>query len=477
MDLLNQLGNNNRELEPDSEERARLLGLVREYVEDFWNRIDEMPAFVEPGDLGRGLVDSPISEDGVDMEEALRLVGEHVDGTGINTKSGRFMGYIPGGGLFHSALGDFLAASANRYAGVFFANPGAVRMENMLVRWMADEIGYPDSAAGTLTSGGSLATLSGLVAARDAFNVEGGKVAGSAIYLTEQVHHALNKALHVTGLDGCLKRMVPTDDHFRMRPEILDRMISEDRRRNLLPWLVVSSAGTINTGAVDPLADIGAIAARHGLWHHVDGAYGGFFVLCPEGKARLSGIEKADSVALDPHKALFLPYGTGAILVKDRKKLIQSFSRDADYLQDIMDDQGELSPAELSPELTKHFRGLRLWLPLKVLGVAPFRAALSEKLALAQYFYSEIQKIDGFEIGPAPDLTISTFRFVSKGGDDDALNETILRRIHLDGRAFFSSTRLKGRVFLRAVILCFRTHKDDVDAALEVVREMAAAYR
>ena len=360
-------------LEPGEDERCRLMELVAGHVEAYWDGLDGMPVFTEPEESLPGGLESPVMEEGMPLEDALKILSRDVDRVGIHTKSGRFMGYIPGGGLFHSALGDFLAASSNRYAGIYMAGPGAVRLENLLIRWMAKEIGFPESAHGNLTTGGSMATLTALVAARDTFGVTADRVAGSAIYLTDQVHHALDKALHITGLDGVRVRKVPTDDHFRMRPDVLERMINEDRARRLLPWLVVSSAGTINTGAVDPLDAIGDVAAPHGIWHHVDGAYGGFFVLCPEGRERLAGIEKADSVALDPHKALFQPYGLGALLVKDPKKLFRSFNQEADYLTHLSSDQIEWSPSELSPELTRHFRGLRLWLPLKVLGAAPFR--------------------------------------------------------------------------------------------------------
>jgi glutamate/tyrosine decarboxylase-like PLP-dependent enzyme len=184
---------------------------------------------------------------------------------------------------------------------------------------------------------------------------------------------------------------------------------------------------------------------------------------------------------MDPHKTLFLPYGTGAVLVKDRQKLFASHNADADYMQDILDEVGELSPADLSPELTKHFRGLRLWLPLKVLGIAPFRAAQSEKIQLARYFFEQIQKIDGFEVGPYPDLSVVTYRYLPKRGNANDFNQRLTQAIQSDGRVFISSTRVDGKFVLRAAILCFRTHLDDIDETLEVLsrkaKELAADSR
>jgi glutamate/tyrosine decarboxylase-like PLP-dependent enzyme len=350
-------------------------------------------------------------------------------------------------------------------------NPGAVRMENMLLRWMAHEIGYPDGSAGNLTSGGSLANLTAVLTARDAFGISEGAVHKAVVYVTEHVHHCVDKALRVAGLGRCLKRRVRVDANYRMDASALEQAVAADRKAGLKPWLVVASAGTVGTGSVDPLSDIGDISSTHGLWFHVDGAYGGLFVLCPEGKAVLRGIDRADSVALDPHKSLFLPYGTGAVLVREGRKLHDAFRADADYIQSLLDEVDELSPADLSPELTKHFRGLRLWLPLKLLGVMPFRAALTEKIKLARYFHEQVRSLQGFEAGPFPDLSIVTYRYVPQRGDADEFNRRLMHTIQRDGRIFISSTRLDGKFVLRAAILCFRTHLDEVAETIETLRQ------
>lgn len=461
-----------RLLDPDFVQRAHLLEQVVAYSQEYLEGIGDAPANYASAD-GRGLYASPITEDGIGIEEALALLRANVDASGITTTSGRFLGYIPGGALFPSALGDYLAAVANRYAGIFFASPGAVRMENMLLRWMADVVGYSEKSAGNLTSGGSIANLVAVVAARDSCGIAGEVLPKSVIYLTEHAHHSVDKAIHVAGLSGCIKRKVPVDERYRMDADALSRAIEADRSAGLNPWLVIASAGTTNTGSVDPLPAIADICAANKLWFHVDGAYGAFFVLCSEGTAALAGMDRADSLVMDPHKTLFLPYGTGALLVKDGARLYASQNWDAAYMQDIPDDIEELSSAELSPELTKHFRGLRVWLPLKLFGVAPFRAALSEKILLARYFHEKIQEIDGFEVGPFPDLSVVTYRYLPQRGDVDAFNERLTKRIQRDGRIFISSTRTGGKFVLRAAISSFRTHLNDIDEALAVLKQTA----
>lgn len=462
-----------RPLEPDEAQRAQLLRQVDAYAQNFLESLDARPAYVQSEENGRGLSDAPLSEEGADIEEALALLGEHVDTPGVNPASGRFLGYIPGGGLYYAALGDYLAAVANRYSGVFFASPGAVRIENMLLDWMADVVGYPEGHGGNLTSGGSVANLISIVTARDAYGIGPEVVRRAVVYLTEHTHHSVDKALRVAGLGACTVRRVAVDDCYRMKPEELDRLIGEDKKNGLRPWLVVASAGSTNTGSVDPLPQIAQVSESHDLWLHVDGAYGGFFVLCDEGRRILKGMENSDSLVMDPHKTLFLPYGSGAVLVRDRRQLVAAHQTTADYMQDTLDAVEELSPADVSPELTKHFRGLRLWLGLKVAGVAAFRAALEEKLMLTRYFYEQIQGVEGFEVGPPPDLSVAIYRYVPQRGDANAFNARLVEALQGDGRIFVSSTMVNGKFVLRAAIVNFRTHLADVDEALRVLQETA----
>lgn len=458
-------------LEPGAEERALLRQKVIEYTEKFLNHLHESPAYVVSEEKGMGIYNSPIAETPLDIDTAIGLIRDHVDGQGLNPASGGHVGYIPGGGIYFSALGDYMADITNRFAGVFYAGPGAVRLENMLVDWMAEVAGYPRTAGGNLTSGGSIANLAGIVAARDTIDVKPRDIERSVIYLTSQVHHSVDKAIRIAGLKSCTIRHVPIDPNFRMNTKALGRQVVEDKRSGLRPWLVIASAGTTDVGAVDPLGAIAEIARAHSLWFHLDGAYGAFFVLCEEGKKILRGMEQSDSLVMDPHKGLFLPYGTGAILVKEKKDLYNAFWYQANYLVDALKEGGELSPADLSPELTKHFRGLRLWLPLKLAGVAAFRAALEEKILLARYFHEKIQEIKGFEVLNYPDLSVVAFRYVPGRGDANRFNERLIQEIQRDGRVFLSATVIDGKYVPRVAIVVFRTHKDTIDLILEILKD------
>lgn len=385
------------------------------------------------------------------------------------------MGYIPGGGLFPSAVGDFLAAISNRYSGVEFAGPGAADMEGSLLRWMCRLVGYPETASGDLTSGGSMATLSAMVTARDAHNIDYRVIPNSCVYLTEQAHHCVGTALHVAGLKDVRRRIVPMDARFRMDAAALRAMIEEDLEAGLQPWMVVGSAGTTDTGAVDPVNELADTCEKNGLWFHLDAAYGGFFILTGEGQAVLGDMHRADSIVMDPHKGLGLPYGTGAVLVKQRRLLANTYSYYANYMQDAMSDRRNLdvpySPADYSAELTRHFRGPRMWFPLRLFGLAPFRASLAEKIWLARYFHHEIGQIEGFETGPEPELSIATFRYLPTEGDADECNRKLVEAVHQDGKVFITSTQIDGVFTIRLAVLNFRTHLEQVDYLLDFLRE------
>jgi aromatic-L-amino-acid/L-tryptophan decarboxylase len=466
-----------RPLEPGGARRKQLRNAAIASSERFLRQIETLKAYDDTEDKGIGLLASPISEDGIPIRAAIELLEQAVVRPGNNPASGGHLAYIPGGGIYHAALADYLAAVSNKYAGIFFAAPGAVRMENMLVRWAADLVGYPAAAGGNIASGGSIASLVAIATARDAHGLKGADFASAVVYLTAQAHHCIEKALRIAGLGEVQIRRVPIDERFRMRPDALAQAVAADRTRGLRPWLIIASAGTTDTGAVDPLEAVAAVAERERCWFHVDAAYGGFFLLTEHGRSALKGIERSDSVVLDPHKGLFLPYGVGMVLVRDVRPLAEAHHYSGSYMQDAMREPGELSPADVSPELTKHFRALRMWLPLVLLGTKPFRAALDEKLLLARYFYWEIQSL-GFEVGPPPDLSIVTFRWAPPGATLDRINrinQEIVDGVRRDGRVFLSSTMLDGRFTLRLAVLAFRTHRRTIEMAIRVLREQVKA--
>ena len=459
-------------LDPSAIQRTEMTTLAIDYAESFLGKLPDMNTF-EP-DKGRNkLLEQAFGEQAEDMPGLLEMLDTAVIHEGINAASGGHMGYIPGGGIYPSSLGDFLADVTNRYSGVSFASPGGAKMEQQLVKWMTELVGFPAGSGGDLTSGGSIANLTAIVTARETMGIRARDVERSCIYMTADAHHCIDKSLRAAGLAECKKHRVPMDDHFRMDVSALEQLIREDKAAGLRPWLITASAGTTDTGAIDPVGAIAELAEQHDLWLHVDAAYGGFFLLCEEGRQVVRGLDKAHSVVLDPHKGMFLPYGSGAVLVRDVKWLAQSQAYQADYMQDVTADEGHYSPADLSLELSRPFRGLRFWLPLKLFGLTPFRAALAEKIWLARYFHEQLEKTPGWEVGPYPELSVATFRFVPEQGDANIFNERLVEAVQADGKVFISSTQINGKFVLRLAVLHFRTHLDRVDYVLELLKRLA----
>lgn len=458
-------------LEPDEKIREIWSKHVFAYANRFLNTVKNNNAFNDYSEEEISNFVFNISETPADINDIILQIKKDIDIPGLNPASGGHLAYIPGGGIFPTALGDYLAAVFNKYAGIYYAGPGAVKLENSLIRWMCDIIGFPKTALGNLTSGGSIATLIAIATARDAQNITSKNIAKSTIYLTEQAHHSVEKAIRISGLNECIIRYVPVDNFFRMNIAALRKMLSEDKIKGFKPFLIVANAGTTDTGAVDPLDKIADIATENNLWMHTDAAYGGFFILLDSEKEKFKGIEKSDSVTIDPHKGLFLSYGLGAVLIKDVEALNNTHKYQANYMQDKIETFSEPSPADLSPELTKHFRGLRMWLPLKLLGLKPFIAALEEKLLLTRYFYKEIQKI-GFETGPFPDLSVMIYRYIPKNENVNDFNLQLIEKVKKDGKTFLSSTKINGNVWLRLTVLSFRTHKETIDYILTLLKKL-----
>ena len=460
-------------LETEVAERTEQFKAVGEHAENFIQQLADKPVYSPPGERKSAFQAFQLSSLPMPLDEVLSVIGKQVDSVGQNLGSSGFMAYIPSGGLYVSALADYLAAVTNRYAGVSYASPGSARMEESLLRWLAGVVGYPDTAEGDLTSGGSMATLSAVVAAREAHAIRSKDVPHSVVYMSSQTHHSFLKALNIIGLQECIVRQVQCDDAHRMDSAALSKQVKLDCAAGLSPWLVAATAGTTNIGAVDPLEEIADIASANNMWFHVDAAYGGAFMLCEDGRDRLKGIERSDSMVLDPHKGFFLPCGVGVVLVRDGSKLFDAYHARGDYMQDMFHAM-ERSPCDVSPELTRPFRALRFWLPFKMLGTAPFVAALEEKLLLARYFYEQLESIEGMERGPAPDLSIVTFRYLPQSGSVDDFNKALVDAIRDDGRIFLTSTTMNDHYIIRLAVLGHVTHLATIDTALLVLKEKIA---
>ncbi len=460
-------------LEGGQAERAARLEAVARHSEAFLQSMPTQPVYRPRGDRDEALRAMQITDLPTDLDDVLHVLDQYVDNVGYHLGSPGFFAYIPSGGLYESALADYHAAVINRYCGVGFSAPGAARMDEMLIRWLANLVAYPDSADGDLTSGGSMAALSAIITAREAAEIRSRNVDRHVVYLTSSTHHTFRKALHVAGLGDVVARRIPLDAHQRMQADALHEQIRADRALGLSPWLAVASAGATDTGAVDPMPVIADIARSEQLWFHVDAAYGGAFALCEEGRRRLQGLDRSDSLILDPHKGFFLPCGIGVVLVRDGDKLRDAFHARGTYMQDVSDDT-ERSACDLSPELTRPFRALRFWLPFKLFGTKPFAAALEEKLLLAKYCYERLVELPGVEVGPPPDLSVVTFRWVPKAGDADDFNRRLVTAIRDDGRAFLASTQIDGQCTIRLAILGYSSHREHIDTALDVITAKAA---
>jgi aromatic-L-amino-acid decarboxylase len=383
-----------------------------------------------------------------------------------------YLAYIPGGGIFTSALGGFLAAGLNRYTGKATPAPALVALEESVLRWMCNLFGFPAGSQGLLTTGGSISNLIALSAARTR-HAEG-QVDRATVYVGEHAHSSVAKAARTVGIPRAHVRVIRSTRDLRLDVEHLRALIAEDRSAGLIPVCICAAAGTTNTGTIDPLAEVAAVAEAAGVWLHVDGAYGGFFQLTGRGQERLAGIERADSITLDPHKSLFLPFGTGALVVRSANALRCAFTEEAACLRDLGDGGALPDFDALTPELSRDFRGLRLWLPLHLHGVGAFREQLDEKLDLAALAYETLAADPRFDLPWTPDLSVVAFRLA--GGSDD-VQLRFLERINASQRVLLSSTRIDGQIYLRLAILSLRTHEERIREALEIIDRAAAEMK
>lgn len=451
-------------LEPDRATREALTRLVAGYLDDWLDRSDAMDASsdeIDPATIER--LRRPPSDSGRAPEEVLADVEAAGQG-GILHPSGGHLSYIPNAGLFTAALGDFLAAGLNRYTGIAGAAPGFSAIEHGVTDWIASIFELGSNSSGILLSGGSTANFTGVVTART--TKLGDDFTRGRIYVTGHTHHSVSKSARLAGFRSDQIVPVAVDDHLRMDAADLRDRISADRAAGEKPFLVVASAGTTDTGTVDDLHALADVAAAEGLWLHVDGAYGGFFVLTDRGKKTLDGINRADSIAVDPHKGLSIPFGVGTLVVKEESHLVDAHLGRGAYLRDEDQHMGLRDIASLGPELSRPFRGLSVWLPLQLHGVAAFRDALDHSLDLAEHAYQRLSGVAGIERVWTPDLSIVAVRF-----EDDAAGRRALEMVNADRQTHLSPTMVDGRFVLRIAILNRRTTREHVDHAIDLIEK------
>jgi aromatic-L-amino-acid decarboxylase len=453
-------------MEPDRQTRQAWTTATTAFVEDFVTGLEDAPASRHDAPVPDHLLAPPPDGPG-DLADLLARFGDAAS-RAIECAGPRYFAFFPAGGLYSSALAEFLSQVVNRYTGIAAPAPALAAMEHSVLRWLCDLFDLPAGAGVVFTSGASFATLAALHAARE--DRLGGPDPHGTLYVTEQAHYCVAKAARIAGLTADPVRTVPVDAELRLDVDAAARVIAADRAAGWRPFLLVATAGTTSTGTVDPLRAAHDLARREGLWFHVDGAYGGGFQLTARGREVLDGITGADSIALDPHKSLFLPFGTGALLVRDQARLRAAHSATGEYLQDF---DRDVWPdfGDLGPELTRGYRGLRLWLPLHLHGVDAFRRELDEKLDLSAHVHQSLAADPNLDAPLTPDLTVTVFR--SPGGD--AATERLLARVNGTRRVYLTSTRIDGRYTIRLCVLSFRTHKSHVDELLAVIHDAARA--
>jgi aromatic-L-amino-acid decarboxylase len=459
-------------LEPSRQELATMSTLLTDRLLAFVEGRSEAPAadFNGVDDLIRAIrVDPP--ERGVPLGTVLDLVmaaGEK----GHDTAGPGWLAYVPGGGLVTAAFADLVARVTNRFVTVWEAAPVMAEIEATAIRWLCGLFDYDETARGIFTTGGSLANFSAIVSARH--SLLGEAFLDGVLYVTSETHGSIAKAAALAGFPRAALRLVPTTPLLRMDLGVLLALIDEDRRAGRRPCAIIASAGTTNTGAVDPIAELAQIAEAERIWLHVDGAYGGFFQITDRGRKLFAGIERAESITLDPHKGMFLPYGTGALLVRNGRELRAAHEVHGPYLQDLAPEADIPNFSDYSAELSRDARGLRVWLPIVLHGLGAFRDALNEKLDLARYIYEALSSMPSLEVPWEPELSIVAFR-VNAGEEQasDAATAHLLQRINATGRFVLSSTVVDGRFTIRIAVLSFRTHRDRIDELIDTIRRLA----
>lgn len=425
----------------------------------------------------------PLPEEGTDAGPLLERTADLLFSHSLLNGHPRFFGYITSSPAPIGMFADFLAAAVNPNVGAWILSPAATEIEAQTIRWIAELIGYPAGCGGLLTSGGNMANLVGFMAARaaaagDAVRTRGMAAAGGRlrVYASAETHTWLQKAADLTGMGTDAIRWIATTRDLRMDTDALRRQLDADRAAGDVPCLVVGTAGSVSTGAVDPLPEIAAICAERGVWFHVDGAYGGFAAAAPDAPADLRALSLADSVAVDPHKWLYAPLEAGCALVRDPERLRAAFAYHPPYYHF---DEAATNYVDFGPQNSRGFRALKVWLALRQVGAAGYRTMIGDDMRLARELAEAVAAHPDLEL-VTQSLSITTFRYVpaelrgavgTEAGEAalDALNERLLDRLQREGDAFVSNAVIDGRYVLRACVVNFHTDSRDVQALPDIV--------
>jgi aromatic-L-amino-acid/L-tryptophan decarboxylase len=414
------------------------------------------------------LFSGPPAETPTDPHALLARLERDVFTNILHVDHPRFFAFVPGPGNFVSTMADALASGFNVFNGTWLGGSAAAAIELTVIDWFRTFCGFPESAGGLFVSGGSAANLTALHAARSA--KLGTRVDGAAIYFSDQTHYSVERALRVIGFSSDQFRKIPSDDRFRLPLESLRKAIQADKAAGLRPFCVIANAGTTNTGAVDPLPRLADLCAEEELWLHADGAYGAATAICDRGREALAGLDRVDSLSLDPHKWLFQPFECGCVLLRDAAHLKSAFQLMPEYMRDVHRHTAEINPADYGIQLSRGFRALKVWLSMNTFGLAAFRDAVTHGFELAEFAERELRKRKGCEILSPAEMAIVAFRF----GNDDALQTKLVELMLRDGFAFLTSTTLKGVTALRLCTINPRTTEDEIVQTIDRLEKFAA---
>jgi aromatic-L-amino-acid/L-tryptophan decarboxylase len=460
----------------------RVVDLLAEYLDD----IEERPVFpnVEPATLAR-LFAEPLPLDPTPPETVLRELEQKLLPNCTHVGHPGYMGLITPSPSPIGIIADFICSALNQNLGAYTIGPAAVAMERRTVRWLTDLVGYDGNAGGHLTSGGQMANFTGIKLARDF--VSGDRIQHDgvrerwAVYTSEERHVSVDKAVDAVGLGREALRALPTDSEFRLQLDALESAIADDRKRGIRPMCIVAIFGSTNTGAIDPLRELRAIADREGMWLHADAAYGGGMLLSHAWPMRHRGLELADSVTIDPHKWFYAPLDAGAILVRDDRRLTASFGIKPAYLTDEYDRANERYQYYVhSFEQSRRFRGLKVWMSFKRYGAREIGEWIDNNVRQAKHLYSLVAVHPDFEAACEPPLSAICIRY--RGADHDQeeskkLHALVARRVEESGKFWFSTTELKGKMFFRMSPVNFRTRTEHMDQLLAFLEKECRSAR
>ncbi|MBZ5584173.1 MAG: hypothetical protein LAQ30_18565 [Acidobacteriia bacterium] len=469
-------------LSPD--EIQNLSRAATDLAASYYDSLSDRPVLVPTtAQALRDALVEPLPQDGADFDSLLSTIREVIVRYSRHNGHPRFLGYVASPGTPVTAVGSMVEAALNACVTCWRSAPAATELEHLTVDWLKEMLGYPAAAGGLLVSGGSMANFAALAAARSARFPDVVRQGVAAlprrlcVYVSGEAHFSVRKAAGMLGLGENNVRTVKTDRCLRMDPADLERLVAEDLAAGHVPLFVSANLGATASGAVDPIGAIAGIARRHSLWLHVDAAYGGFAALAPSGRPFFEHIAEADSVALDPHKWLYLPVGCGCVLYKDPSAARAAFSHDAEYTRVIGLERDEAFAFwDYGPELSRPFRALNLWLLLKYAGARRLGEAIENNIACAKYLERLVKASGDFEMLAPVELSIFCFRYAPPGyaGDLDALNERLLVQLQRGGSSYLSNARIDGKFALRGCVLNYRTTERDMEILLDDVRRAAS---